>query len=108
MIAVSGAAKPAGRSNAASSFGLEPCRPLSGHAKCSLEREPDLPDQTVVEQPAEDRDSVRHAPRRSELRQRYGRVRGPVTARFRDGEEPGAERERWMTGEVRDGELLVA
>jgi hypothetical protein len=31
------------------SYLLEPCRPLSCHAKCSLERQTNLPDQTVVE-----------------------------------------------------------
>src|SRR6266568_8265392 len=61
---------------------LEPCRPLPNKAKSALERQPNLPDQAVVEQPAENRDSVRHASRRSELWKRYGRVRGPVTSRF--------------------------
>src|SRR6266436_3294645 len=87
---------------------LEPCRALPGHTKCSLECKPNLPDQTLVEQPAKDRDSVRHATSGSELRQRIRRVWGSVTSRLRDLDEPGAERERWMAGEVRDGELLVA
>src|SRR5260370_26819803 len=69
--------------------GLEPCWPLPGYAKCSLERQPHLPDQTVVEQLAEDGDSVRHATRGSELRQRARRVWSPVTSRFRDLDKPG-------------------
>src|SRR5438552_9789727 len=37
-----------------SAAGLKPGRSLPGHAKCSLQRQPNLPDQTVVEHPAED------------------------------------------------------
>src|SRR5882672_3894098 len=87
---------------------LEPCRPLRNHAKCSLERDADLTDQTIIEQTAEDRDAVRHPTRRSELRQRVRRIGRPVAARFRDLDEARAQRQRWMTGKVRDGELLVA
>src|SRR5438128_11220713 len=87
---------------------LEPCRPLRHYAECSFECQPHLPNQTVVEQPAEDRDSVRYATRRSELRQRYGRVRSPVASGFRNLHEPGTQGKRWMTSEIRDGELFVA
>src|SRR5438128_11937171 len=86
---------------------LEPCRPLRHYAECSFECQPNLPNQTVVEHAAEDRDSVRYATRRIELRQRYGRVRRPIASCFRNLDEPGTQRERWVTGEIRDGELLV-
>src|SRR5207253_5819963 len=87
---------------------LEPCRPFSCHTELPFERQSHLPDQSVGEQASQNRDPVRNATRRVELRQRIRRIRCPVTARFRDLDEPGAQRERRMTGEVRDGKLLVA
>ena len=49
----------------------------------SLQSQADLPDQPVIEQSADDRDPVRHAPRRIELRQWVRRIRRPVAPRFR-------------------------
>src|SRR5262249_23533188 len=87
---------------------LEPRRPFPRNCELAFEGQACLPYQSVVEQPAEDRDAVRHAPGRIELGQRIRRIRGPVASRFRDLDEPRAECERRMAGEVRDRELLVA
>src|SRR6185436_607020 len=87
---------------------LEPCRPFAYDPELPLEGQSHLPDQTIIEQTAEDCDTVRHATRRTELWQRIRRIRSPVTSRFRDLDESGAQRERGMTGEVRYRELLVA
>src|SRR6267378_3784256 len=88
--------------------GLEPCGPFPCHAELPFERQSHLPDQSIVEQAADDCDPVRHSTWRIELRQRTGRIRRPVTSRFRDLYEPGAHSERRMTRVVRDRELLVA
>src|SRR5262245_41830260 len=87
---------------------LESGRPFRRHAEFPFERHSHAPDQPVAKQAAENRDPVRHATGWIEFRQRIRRIRGPVTSRFRDGDKSGAQRERWVSGEVRDGELFVA
>src|SRR6476660_4038477 len=46
----------------------ESCRPFTDDAESFLQRDAHLPNQPVIEQPAEDGDPVRHAARRVELR----------------------------------------
>ena len=54
-----------------------------------LHREPDATQGAFVEQPADQRDAVRHAARRIELRQRMMGVGSPVAASFRNFNEAG-------------------
>ena len=61
---------------------LKSRRCLTRHIESAFEDETHLSDQTVIEQSAEDRDAVRHAPRWLELGQRIIWIRGPVAARF--------------------------
>jgi 4-hydroxy-3-methylbut-2-enyl diphosphate reductase len=68
-------------------------RPSAGHAKCAFEGQPHLADEAIVEQPTDDRDPVRYAPRRRELRQRVGRVGSPVAASLRHVDKARADRE---------------
>src|SRR4051812_19290521 len=87
---------------------LKTRRILSGDAERFLQRDARAPDETVVEQPAQQRHTVRHPARRIELRERMCGIRSPVTARLGHVHEPRAQRERRMAREVRDGELLIA
>jgi hypothetical protein len=62
----------------------------------------------LIRTAAEQRHAVRHAARRRELRQRMLRIGRPVAARLGHLDEPGAQRQRRMAGEVRDRQHLVA
>src|SRR5437763_4133443 len=77
-------------------------RSFAYHAERAFECDAHLADQAIIEQPAEDGDSMRHAPRRIKLRQRVGLVGRPIAARFRYLDKTGTQSERWMTGEVCD------
>src|SRR5258706_2096598 len=98
--------------NRTSRWGISPPketgRPPPRHPEGPFEGDPHLPQQPVVEQTADEGDAVRHPPRWVEFRQRVVGIRGPVAARLGDVHEAGAQRERRVTGEVRDRELLVA
>jgi hypothetical protein len=62
----------------------------------------------MLEEPADERDAVRHAALRAERGKRMFGVRRPVAARLLDLHEPGRQGQRRVAGEVRDSQNLVA
>ena len=61
----------------------------------------------LVKQAPDERDAMRDTAWRVELGERMGWVGGPVATRFGDLDESGAKCERWVAGEVGQGEHLV-
>ena len=88
-------------------YELEAGRTLLGYGKRSFHRHARAHDRPFVEELTDQRDAVRHAARRRELGQRIIRIRRPVASRFRHLHESGAQRERWLTSEVRNCKDLV-
>src|SRR6185437_8433518 len=86
---------------------LKSNRRFPNNIELALKGDAYLANQAVVEQSPEDRDSVRHTSRWIELGQRIVWIGSPVAARLRDFDEAGTQSQRWMAGEVRDGQLLV-
>src|SRR6266566_5249631 len=87
---------------------LEPRRTLCDDAESALQGETGSRYRAFIKKTANERDPMRHAARRRKLRQRIRRIRSPVASRFRDLNEPGAQSQRRMSGEVRDREHLVS
>jgi hypothetical protein len=81
--------------------------PMVPHAESALQCEPSAPDRTLIEEPPDQSDAVRHSARRRELRQRVIRIGGPVAARLGHLDEARAQCQRGMSGEVRNGENFV-
>src|SRR5271165_5965367 len=77
---------------------------LGRYIQGPLQRESGSADRTLVEEPSNQGDAVRHSPRRGKLRQRMRGVRGPVAPRLRYLHKPSANSKRGMAGKVGDGE----
>src|SRR5437763_294255 len=82
-------------------------RPFGGHAEYAFEREARARNRPFVEQTAEQRDAVGHAPRRREFWQRIVWIGCPIAARLRHADESGPQREGGMSREVSNREHLV-
>src|SRR6266849_5118289 len=89
-------------------YHLESRRPFSYHVETLFQSQSCLHDRAFVKESPNERDAVWHAARRGEFRQRMSRIRSPVTACFGHLNKSGAQGERRMSGEVGDGEHLVA
>src|SRR5580700_5735947 len=87
---------------------LESRWPLVGHAKAALKRQPNTSQHSLVEQLADQRNTMRHPARRRKLEQCVLGVRRPVASSFRHLDEPRSQGKRKVPCRVGDDQYFIA
>src|SRR5688500_10692064 len=100
---ISGPGALAGDPSRAPARSLRKARPNVGHAELTLERHPQIQDRSLLEEPAPQRNALRHRKRPSGLvglaRRKLACTEGGRSAGA-EVDEPGTQVQAWMSGEV--------
>src|SRR3954452_6038503 len=86
---------------------LEPWWRLGCHGEAPFQRQTGAAKGTFIEKPANEGNAVGYPARRIEGGQRAIGIRCPIAPSIRNFNKAGAQCERWMAGEVGDGQHLI-